>query len=135
MKYLLDTNICIYIINQKPIEVIQRFRQESVGDIAISSITASELAYGVEKTGSQRNKEALSLFLAPLTIAPFDEHCIWHYGQLRTQLEKQGQPIGALDQLIAAHALMLNIPLVTNNVREFERVEGLRVENWVDTPV
>ena len=134
MKYLLDTNICIYIINQRPAEVIQRFRQYAVGDIGISSITASELAYGVEKSASSRNKNALSLFLAPLSILPFDENCIWQYGQLRSELERKGNIIGPLDQLIAAHALSLNIPLVTNNLKEFKRIPNLQLENWVNQP-
>lgn len=96
----------------------------------MSSVVAAELAFGVQKTGSLRNKEALNLFLAPIAILPFDDACVWAYGTVRAQLEKQGQPIGSLDTMIAAHALALDLPLVTNNQKEFSRVSGLRLENW-----
>ena len=128
---LLDTNICIYIINQKPPTVLERFKKFATGEIAISSVVAAELAFGVQKTGSMRNKEALNLFLAPLSILPFDVGCVWAYGTLRAHLEKLGQCIGALDTMIAAQALALDLPLVTNNQKEFSRVAGLRLENWV----
>ena len=128
---LLDTNICIYIINQKPTKVLERFKQYEIGEIGVSSIVASELAFGVEKTGSVRNKEALLLFLAPFKILPFDSACIWTYGSLRAHLEKNGNPIGSLDTMIAAQALALNLPLVTNNQKEFSRVPGLKLENWI----
>ena len=131
MKYLLDTNICIYIINERPIQVMARFRQERIGDIGVSSLTAAELAYGVEKSGSARNIQALDKFLAPLEIAAFDETAFRPYGRLRADLERRGQPIGSMDMLIAAHALALDAVLVTNNMREFERVNGLRLDNWV----
>ena len=130
MKYLLDTNICIYIINERPIQVMARFRQERIGDIGVSSLTAAELAYGVEKSGSARNRQAMEKFLAPLEVAAFDERAFWHYGHLRADLERRGQPIGSMDMLIAAHALGLNAILVSNNTHEFERVSGLRLENW-----
>ena len=130
MSYLLDTNICIYIINNRPEKVLRRFRKERIGNIGISSITASELTYGVIKSGSERNRQALEMFLAPLEIYPFDESVIWQYGEVRADLEKQGKPIGALDTMIAAHALALNAILVTNNTREFSRAEGLHCENW-----
>lgn len=126
----LDTNICIYIINQRPAKVIEHFKKFKTGEIGLSSVVAAELAFGVQKTGSARNKEALKLFLAPLFIAPFDESCVWAYGELRAQLEKLGQPIGSLDTLIAAHALALDKVLVTNNLKEFSRVPRLRLENW-----
>ena len=129
-RFLLDTNICIYVINKKPSLVLERFRQEAPGSIALSSISAAELALGVTKSGSHKNKEALGLFLAPLTLLPFDESVIWHYGQIRAQLEKQGTPIGPLDTMIAAHALARGLTLVSNNVAEFERVPDLRLENW-----
>lgn len=132
MRYLLDTNICIYIINNRPEKVLQRFRKERIGNIGISSITASELTYGVIKSGSERNRLALEMFMAPLEIYPFDESVIWHYGEVRANLEKQGKPIGALDTMIAAHALALNTILVTNNTREFNRVDGLHYENWAE---
>lgn len=129
-RYLLDTNICIYIINRKPPEVFRHFDGLSVGEIAISSITGAELAHGVAKSGSPRNQQALEKFLTPLDILPFDAQAMQHYGRLRAQLEKQGTPIGPLDTLIAAHALALGCTLVTNNLREFERVPGLSLENW-----
>lgn len=128
---LLDTNICIYIINQKPPSVLDRFKSFSAGEVGVSSVVAAELAFGVQKTGSMRNRQALELFLAPLTIAPFDAGCIWTYAALRAQLEKLGQPIGSLETMIAAQALALDLPLVTNNQKEFSRVPGLRLENWI----
>lgn len=131
MIYLLDTNICIYIINNKPPHVFEKFKQYQLGQLGISSITASELAFWVEKSGSQRNKQALNKFLAPLEILPYGKQAIWHYAELRNQLQSIGQPIGSLDMLIAAHALALKVTLVTNNVKEFKRIKGLIVENWV----
>jgi tRNA(fMet)-specific endonuclease VapC len=127
---MLDTNICIYVINSRPATVLARFRLEQLGDIVISSVTAAELAFGVAKSGSARNRQALEMFFSTLEIMPFDEAAIWHYGDLRTDLERRGQPIGTLDTMIAAHALTTNTILVTNNTREFERVPGLRLENW-----
>ena len=131
MMYLLDTNICIYVINHKPQQVFEHFRQYQLGQLAVSSITASELAFGVEKSGSERNKQALKKFLSPLEILPYDEQVIWHYAQLRHDLQSKGQTIGSLDMLIAAHALALDVVLVTNNTKEFERIERLKLESWV----
>ena len=128
---LLDTNICIYIINTKPPEVLARFHQYRLGEIGICSVVAAELAYGVAKSQSARNRAALEMFLAPLDILPFDTPALWAYGDLRANLERQGTPIGALDTMIAAHALSLDATLVTHNTREFARVSGLRLENWV----
>ena len=128
---LLDTNICIYVINMKPPEVLQRFREYRMGEIGICSVVAAELAYGVTKSGSTRNRQALEMFLAPLMILPFDEDAIWAYGELRAELERKGTPIGSLDTMIAAHALSLRCTLVTNNTREFAKVPGLALENWV----
>lgn len=128
---LLDTNICIHIINARPKSVLERFRQYRMGEIGICSVVAAELAYGVAKSGSSRNREALELFLAPLLILPFDEQAVWTYGDLRAELERQGTPIGSLDTMIAAHALSQQAVLVTNNTREFTRVPGLLLENWV----
>jgi tRNA(fMet)-specific endonuclease VapC len=132
IRYLLDTNICIYVINARPAAVLERFRQEPMGQIGISSLTAAALAFGVAKGASTRNREALEMFLAPLEVLPFDASAIWRYGDLRAALERSGQPIGAIDTLIAAHALAANAILVTNNTREFMRVPGLRLENWAD---
>lgn len=131
---LLDTNFCIYIINARPAAVLQRFRQYRMGDIGLCSVVAAELAYGVAKSGSLRNRQALEMFLAPLTVLPFDEAALWVYGDLRAELERQGTPIGALDTMIAAHALSQQSPLVTNNTAEFARVPGLQLDNWVQTP-
>lgn len=131
---LLDTNICIHIINAKPAAVLRRFKGYRIGEIGLCSVVAAELAYGVAKSGSTRNREALDLFLAPLAILPFDETALWCYGDLRADLERQGTPIGALDTLIAAHALSLQATLVTNNIKEFERVPGLQLDNWVPSP-
>ena len=94
ISYMLDTNICIYVINARPPTVLARFRLERLGSIGISSVTAAELAYGVAKSGSARNREALEMFLAPLEVLPFDASAIWHYGELRAGLERRGQPIG-----------------------------------------
>jgi len=129
---LLDTNICIYIIKRKPERVLQHFQQYHPGDIGISSITLAELQYGVAKSqASKRNEEALEEFLIPLEVLPFGEDAANLYGNIRTLLEQQGRVIGAMDMLIAAHAVSLNAILVTNNVKEFERVPDLKIENWV----
>lgn len=129
--YLLDTNTCIYIINRRPPGVFDRFAGLRQGQVVISSITGAELAFGVEKSGSRRNLDALDMFLAPLEVLPFDEAAMRQYGKLRSHLEAKGTPIGALDLLIAAHALALGAVVVTNNEREFRRVPALVVENWV----
>jgi len=128
---LLDSNICIYLINAKPPTVLERFQQYRLGDIGLCSVVAAELAFGVARSGSARNRQALELFLAPLTILPFDEAAVWVYGDLRAELERRGTPIGALDAMIAAHALSQNAVLMTNTTREFANVPGLRTDNWV----
>ncbi len=132
MKYLLDTNICIYIIRKKPLKVKEHFSTLHVGDVAISTITQSELQDGVEKSSNHRkNQHALDLFLLPLSILEYDQNASRDYGKIRAELERKGQPISPLDMLIAAHAKSLNLTLVTNNEKEFSRVSGLTVENWV----
>lgn len=131
MSYLLDTNTCIYIINQRPPQVFAHFEGLRYGEVAVSSITGAELDFGVAKSGSQRNRDALDKFLAPLEVLPFDVDAMHAYGPLRAELQRRGQPIGALDTLIAAHALALGATLVTNNLAEFRRVPGLVCENWV----
>jgi tRNA(fMet)-specific endonuclease VapC len=128
---LLDTNICIYIINAKPAAVLKRFQQYRLGEIGLCSVVAAELAFGVAKSGSARNRQALEMFLAPLTILPFDDPAFWVYGDLRADLERRGTPIGSLDTMIAAHALSQQATLITNNTREFAQVPGLHVDNWV----
>ena len=133
MKILLDTNICIYIIKRKPQAVLSRFYTYKVGDIGISSITVAELEFGVKKSQSpQQNQQALTQFLLALTIVDFDSKAADAYGAIRAELEKRGTPIGSLDTLIAAHALSLDVTLITNNVKEFNRVPRLKLENWVD---
>ncbi|MFY8148569.1 MAG: type II toxin-antitoxin system VapC family toxin [Prochlorococcaceae cyanobacterium] len=111
--------------------MLERFRQYRMGEIGVCSVVAAELAYGVAKSGSSRNRQALELFLAPLIILPFDEAAIWIYGELRTELERKGTPIGSLDTMIAAHALSQQATLITNKTREFARVPGLQLDNWV----
>ena len=131
MEYLLDTNICIYIIKKKPCEVFEKFKNLTIGDVGISSITLAELQYGIEKSSnSDKNREALEKFLTPIEIIDYDYDATVEYGKIRVELEKKGIPIGSLDMLIASHAKSLDVILVTNNVREFQRISGLRIENW-----
>src|SRR5947209_981530 len=133
MRYLLDTNICIYVIRRRPPQVLTRFQRCAVGDIGLSTVTLAELQYGVAKSAfPERNQEALAAFTLPLEILPFDAPAAAAYGPIRATLERQGTPIGAMDLLIAAHAVSLGVILVTNNPREFRRVSDLQVENWVD---
>lgn len=131
MKYLLDTNICIYIIKKKPHKVILHLKKLEMFDVCISVITLSELEYGVQKSKQPtQNKIALTEFLAPIKIIAFDERAAYYYGNIRAELERTGKVIGAMDLLIGAHAISLNLPLVTNNEKEFKRIEGLKIENW-----
>ena len=133
IQYMLDTNICIYIIKKKPRAVIERFLSLEISEIGVSSITLSELMYGVSKSSKpEQNRMALAQFMAPLEILPYGDAAAQHYGDVRVFLERQGRPIGALDMLIAAHALFVPCTLVTNNTREFVRVPDLKIENWVE---
>ena len=133
MKLMLDTNICIYIIKQQPAAVLKRFLEYQIGDIGISSITLSELRYGVAKsTHQKKNTKALDEFITPLEVVFFDEEAAHVYGEIRANLEKAGTPIGSMDMLIAAHAVSLGIPLVTNNTREFVRITSLNVIDWIN---
>ena len=129
---LLDTNTCIYIINNRPPNVLARFKSYQAGEVGISSIAASELAFGVAKSGSMKNRKALDMFLAPLQILPFDSECLWFYAEIRASLEKNGLSIGPMDTLIAAQALSIDGTLVTNNLKEFSRVPKLKLENWFE---
>lgn len=130
--YMLDTNICIYIIKKKPWSVIEKLQTKMDEGISISSITLAELEYGVAWSDhQQKNQEALAQFLSLPTILSFDEPAAAHYGVIRTDLRRKGTPIGPLDELIAAHALACDLTLVTNNTKEFARVPGLKLENWV----
>jgi len=132
MLYLLDTNICAYFMSRKYPPVTAKFRQHEPGDLLISSIVAGELAYGVENsTRIESNRKNLGLFLSKLRVLPYDESAMWHFGSHKAKLKKAGTKIGELDLLIGCHALALGAVLVTNNTREFERIEGLRLENWV----
>lgn len=134
MKYLLDTNICIFVIKRKPPSVLDRFEQYSPGDLGISSVTVAELRYGAEKSGrAEQNHAALDAFLAPLVIADFDALAADRYGKVRAELERRGTPIGPLDTMIAAHSLSLGVTLITGNTSEFSRVPGLAIENWIAT--
>jgi tRNA(fMet)-specific endonuclease VapC len=129
--FLLDTNICIYLIKRRPANVLRRLREYPVAEIGISCITLSELEYGIHKSSQPlRNRIALAEFLAPFEILTFDDNSALEYGKIRRDLERRGQPIGGMDLLIAAHALSNQCSLVTNNEREFRRIPGLNVENW-----
>jgi len=130
---MLDTNICIYIIREKPIKVLKKLRTFDVTDIAISAITHSELEYGVAKSSRRKdNLEALNKFLSPVEIVPYDDKAAAYYGEIRNYLEKKGAIVGAMDMLIGAHAKSIPVTLVTNNLREFKRIPGLRAENWAN---
>lgn len=133
MTYMLDTNICIYAIKNKPELVLQRLKSNLQKGISISAITLAELEYGVEKSAHpETNRAALLQFLSILDILPFDDLASVEYGEICAYLQKQGTPIGTMDMLIAGHARAEGLILVTNNVREFERVPMLEIENWVE---
>lgn len=133
MKYLIDTNICIYIMNKKPASVIEKFKLMEPGEIGVSSITVSELRYGVAKSRRKtENAKRLNEFLLPFEIMSYDSKAASAYGEIRSQLEKSGQTIGPLDMLIGAHALSQNRIIITNNTREFSRIDNLTVENWAE---
>lgn len=131
MKWLLDTNVCIAVIRQRPESALRRLRGKQVGQVGLSTITLAELEFGAAKSlQPARARAALREFLLPLEVVPFDEAAADAYGTVRAAMEKKGRPIGPLDTLIAAHALALGTVLVTNNTREFRRVPGLSVEDW-----
>ncbi len=131
MEYLLDTDICIYIIKKKPAEVFEKFKNLAIGDVGISSITLAELQYGIEKSSNaEKNRGALEKFLTPIEVIDYGYDATFEYGKIRAELEIKGIQIGPLDMLIASHAKSLGVILVTNNMREFQRIAGLRIENW-----
>ena len=131
MNYLLDTNICIYIIKKKPPVVLKRVESKQPGQIAISTITLAELEYGIVRSRyPDRNRVALLEFLLPFTILDFDQAASAEYGHIRLSLESKGRPIGPMDLLLAAQARSHGLVLVSNNEKEFKRVEGQRIENW-----
>jgi tRNA(fMet)-specific endonuclease VapC len=132
MKWMLDTNTCIAIIKSDPDRVLKKLRGKSIGQVGLSSITLAELEYGVARSTRPRDANAaLTEFLLALEVAPFDASAASRYGHVRAELARLGQPIGPLDTLIAGHALALDVVLVTNNTREFVRVKGLRLEDWL----
>ena len=131
MNYLLDTNICIYIIKRKPRVVLRRVRSKQPGQVSISAVTIAELEYGIARSRyPERNRMALLEFLFPFAILDFDSQAAFAYGRIRSLLESRGKPIGPMDLLLAAQAKSRGLVLVTNNEREFRRVDNLRIENW-----
>ncbi|PIE60059.1 MAG: VapC toxin family PIN domain ribonuclease [Desulfobulbus propionicus] len=131
LKYMLDTNIVIYVIKRRPIEVLATFNKNA-GLMCISSITLAELLHGAEKSDNPaRNLGKVEDFVSRLEVVDYDSSAAAHYGDIRSDLEKKGTPIGVNDLHIAGHARSLSLILITNNIREFERVEGLRLDNWV----
>lgn len=131
MNYLLDTNICIYIIKKKPAVVLKQVQSKQPGEVAISAITLAELEYGIVRSHyPDRNRVALLEFLLPFTILDFDQRASAEYGRIRSLLESRGKPMGPMDLLLAAQAKSHSLILVTNNKKEFRRIDGLQVENW-----
>jgi tRNA(fMet)-specific endonuclease VapC len=129
--YLLDTNICIYLIRKQPPKVLERLMACSPDEVALSVVTLSELAYGVSKSQAQaKNRASLELFLTPFRVLDYTVEVAFAYGEIRAELEQKGTPIGAMDLMIAAHAKATGATLVSNNLREFRRVAGLQTENW-----
>lgn len=132
MRYMLDTNICIYAIKNNPKSILRNLEKHDPSDICISSITYAELMYGVEKSANKdKNRLALMLLLSNIEIVEFDQKAAESYGTIRAFLESEGTVIGPYDMLIAGHALSLNCTLVTNNTREFKRIKTLNIENWI----
>ena len=143
MKYMLDTNICSYIIKNRPLEVLAKFKSMNADDCVISSITVAELKYWVARnkklhaqTGNASipkiNEQVINNFLYHLLTVDFDTHAADKYAEIRADLEEKGKTIGNMDLMIAAHALSLELILITNNIKEFERVPGLLLENWIN---
>ena len=131
LKFLLDTNIVIYVIKKRPLEVLDLFNK-NVDRMAISSITLSELMYGAEKSQNvNKNLEVIEDFVSHLVVLPYETGASRHYGEIQAELEKKGQVIGVNDMHIAAHARSLGMTLVTNNLKEFKRIPNLALENWV----
>ncbi len=132
MRYLLDTNTCIYVIKRSPPQVYKRLRKLRIGEVGISAITFCELQFGVTNSSKpEENQLALTEFLAPLEVLDFPSAAAITFGEIRSRLKRAGTPIGSYDLLIAAHALEQGLTLVTNNLKEFKRVPGLELENWM----
>ncbi len=129
---MLDANICIYVMNKRPPGVAEKFAEFDADEIGISSIVVGELSFGANKSNSARTKQVLQDFLEPITLVDFDVQAAYKYGEVRAALEQAGTPIGPHDTQIAAHALLLNATLVTNNLKEFKKVKGLKLENWFE---
>jgi len=133
MRYMLDTNICIYYINNKPLHIMEKVHQYMLDGICISAITLAELEHGVAKSAyPERNADNLAQFLSIFDVLPFDGKSATVYGIIQANLQRKGTPISPMDALISAHARAEGLTLVTNNLREFERVEGLVLENWAE---
>ena len=130
--YMLDTNICIYVIKKRPLGLLEKFNGIPKNSLCISVVTYAELLYGVERSSSKKmNREIVQDFISRLIVLSWDMDAASLYGKIRTNLEKNGTPIGNMDLMIAAHALSQKCTLVSNNLREFKRVQGLKYENWV----
>lgn len=132
IKYMLDTNICIYIAKQKPISVLEKFQDLAIGEATISTITYGEMIYGAQK--SQQKEKSMSIINKLANIIPplpMPTEAGKHYGELRRELEKKGTPVGNNDLWIAAHALSLDLTLITNNLKEFSRIKHLKSANWI----
>lgn len=132
MRFMLDTDACISLIKKKPAGVLRRLTSLAPGEAGLSAVTLAELCYGVAKSAEkERNTRALEEFILPLEIVDFDGAAAESYGRVRAELEAAGAPIGPLDTMIGAHALSLSVVLVTHNTREFRRIPGLAVEDWL----
>ena len=129
---MLDTNICIYVIKNKPLIVKENFLKHDINYICISSITFAELMHGAEKSQyPEKTRTAIYNFLSPIKVMSFDSNAAIEYGKIRASLETKGTPIGPMDMLIAAHAKSLDLTIVTNNTKEFEKIKDLQIENWI----
>lgn len=132
MRFMLDTDTCIYLLNRSHPALTERILAHRASDFTVSAVTAAELTYGATKSRSRkRSLERLRVFRREIATSPFDDAAIEAYGAVRVDLERRGIPIGPLDTLIAAHAVSLDLLLITNNVKEFRRVKGLRCESWI----
>jgi tRNA(fMet)-specific endonuclease VapC len=131
LRYMLDTNICIYVIKNRPEGLRERFNRLS-DQLCISAVTLAEIIYGAEKSARPiENLAVVDQFAARLDVLPFGERAATHYGQIRADLERAGHPVGLHDMMIGGHARSEGLILVSNDLREFQRIEGLRVDNWV----
>jgi len=133
MSYMFDTDMCIYLIKNLPESVLTKVKENHAKGISISAITLAELEFGISNSGNpEKNRNALTQMLSIIDVLPFDSAAANEYGTVRAKLQKKGEPIGNLDMLIGSHALSRNLTIVTNNVREFSRIEELKIENWAE---